>query len=170
MRFFLYLYERFLKYKNPIAFAKYLGVNVGLDCRFLGISKSTFGSEPYLISIGNHVTLTGGIRFITHDGGVWVLREKYPKIDCFGKITIGNNVFIGLNSVIMPNSIIGDNIVIGAGSLVRGVLEKDTVYAGVPVRKIMTIDEYESKILKNYENTKHMSKSEKMNYLLERFK
>lgn len=29
-----------------------------------------FGNEPYLFVIGNHVTITGGVRFVTHDGGV----------------------------------------------------------------------------------------------------
>lgn len=167
MNVFKVIYEKVLQRKNPINFAKYLGVEVGSGCRFLGISKSTFGSEPYLISIGNHVTLTGDIRFITHDGGVWVFRNKYPQIDNFGKIIIGNNVFVGLNSIILPNTIVGDNVVIGAGSLVRGTLESNSVYAGTPVRKIMTIQEYEDKVLGRSLNTKLMSALEKRIFLLE---
>lgn len=170
MKIFKLVYEKLFCFKNPIGFARYLGVNVGKSCRFLGVSKKTFGSEPYLISIGNHVTLTGDTRFITHDGGVWVLRDKYSDIDVFGKIIIGNNVFIGLNSIIMPNTIVGDNVVIGAGSLVRGVLESNFVYAGVPVKKMMTIEEYEKKILEKSDNTKSLNNVEKKQYLEEKFR
>lgn len=160
------LLEKIINKKNPVKFARLLGVKVGDDCRFLGTSKKTFGSEPYLISIGNHVTLTGDIRFITHDGGVWVLRDKYPAIDVFGKITIGNNVFIGLNSIIMPNTTVGDNVVVGAGSIVRGNLESNSVYAGCPVKKIMTIADYEEKVLNKCDSTKHLTKDEKKKYLI----
>ncbi|WP_187149389.1 hypothetical protein [Treponema endosymbiont of Eucomonympha sp.] len=34
-----------------------------------------FGSEPYLIAIGNNVRITDGVCFITHDGGLWTLRK-----------------------------------------------------------------------------------------------
>ncbi|WP_411684365.1 acyltransferase [Acinetobacter indicus] len=159
------LFEKFINKKDTVNYARFLGVSVGDNCRFLGTSKKTFGSEPYLISIGNHVTLTGDIRFITHDGGVWVFREKYPDIDVFGRIIIGNNVFVGLNSIIMPNTVIGDNVVIGAGSIVRGVLESNSVYAGTPVKKIMSIEEYENKTLSKCVYTKKLSKDEKKIFL-----
>lgn len=59
-----------------------------------------FSSEPYLIEIGNHVTITDGVSFVTHDGSAWAFREKEPDIELLGKITIGTNVFIGFNSTI----------------------------------------------------------------------
>lgn len=165
LNIFKIIYEKFLSRFKPIEFAKYIGVSVGNECRFIGVSKATFGSEPYLISIGNHVTLTANVRFITHDGGVWVFRGEYPNMDVFGKIVIKDNVFIGLNTIIMPNSFIEDNVIVGAGSLVRGRLESNYVYAGIPVRKIMTLDEYKIKCLEKAVNTKKMSKIEKINYL-----
>ncbi len=62
------------------------GVKIGDNCEIY--STVNFGSEPYLISIGNHVRITHGCRFITHDGGVWVLRElkKDSSLDLFGGI------------------------------------------------------------------------------------
>nr|WP_306669956.1 DapH/DapD/GlmU-related protein [Acinetobacter sp. YH12157] len=98
------------------------------------------------------------------------MRDKYKDLDCFGKITIGNNVFVGLNSIIIPNTEVGDNVVIGAGSLVRGILESNFVYAGVPVRKVMTIEEYEKKILEKSDSTKSFDSVEKRKYLVEKFK
>lgn len=132
--------------KNPVAYAKEIGVEIGENCRLLGLTPSTFGSEPFLIKIGNHVTITAGVRFVTHDGGVWVFRREEPNIDVFGSIKIGNNVFIGLNSIIMPNVEIGDNVVIGAGSVVTKDVKSNTVVAGTPAKYIKTIEAYEESI------------------------
>jgi len=60
-------------------------------------------------------------------------------------VRIGNNVFIGQKSIILCGSIIGDNTIIGAGSVVTGIVEGNSVYAGNPAKKIMTIEEYAQK-------------------------
>ena len=60
--------------KRPEIYRKYLSVTIGNNCRFTG--NINFGSEPFLISIGDHVTLAHNVSFHTHDGGVWVFREK----------------------------------------------------------------------------------------------
>lgn len=72
---------------SPEKYARYLGVKIGDNCDIQNVS---FGSEPYLIEIGNHVQITSGTKFFTHGAG-WVLRDKYPKIDFFGKIKVGDN-------------------------------------------------------------------------------
>ena len=59
-----------------------------------------------------------------------------------GIVEIGNNVFIGMNTIIERNVKIGDNVVVGAGSLVTKDCESDSVYAGVPARKLMSINEF----------------------------
>lgn len=99
-------------YSKRAEILRKMGVNIGEGSEIY--SDVSFGSEPYLITIGNNVRITSGCRFITHDGGVWVLRnlKKLENGDLFGKITIGNNVHIGINSIIMPNVSIGDNCVI----------------------------------------------------------
>ena len=68
--------DRFLIASDPVSYARRIGVRVGRDCRLIGIDRATFGSEPYLVSIGDHGTITDGVRFITHDGGVWVFRKE----------------------------------------------------------------------------------------------
>lgn len=52
------------------------------------------------------------------------------------EVRIGNNVFIGANCTILPGTRIQDNVVVGAGSVVRGELSSNTVYAGSPCRPI----------------------------------
>ena len=45
----------------------------------------------------------------------------------------------------------GNNVIIGAGSVVKGNVESNSVYAGVPARKIMDYDKYIAKEKESYE-------------------
>lgn len=131
-------------------YAKHIGVKFGKGCR---IRTKFFGSEPYLIEIGDWVQITTGVRFLTHGGG-WTLREKYPNFDCFGKIKIGNNVYIGINSIILPGVIIGNDVIIGAGSVVTKSVLSGTIVAGNPAKVIGDMSSYEKKILPYNLNSK----------------
>lgn len=131
-----------LRYKN-IKYAHRHGMVMGKDC--LIDTDVWFGSEPELIEIGDHVRLTKGVKFITHDGSLWVIREKYPemkKANKYGKILIGNNVNIGWETMIMPNVTIGNNVIIGAGSIVTKDIPDNSVAAGVPCKVIASVDDY----------------------------
>ncbi|MBO3078328.1 acyltransferase [Mammaliicoccus vitulinus] len=161
--------KKFTKKELTIKAAKKIGVKIGKNCRFLNVTSSTFGSEPYLITIGNHVTITRGVSFITHDGGVWVFRNKEKNIDVFGKIKVGNNVFIGLNSLILPGVTIGDNVVVAAGSVVTKNIESDSVVGGNPARKIRSIEEYREKSWENADFIKSYNNVEKKEYLINKF-
>jgi len=129
-----------------VAFARSVGVQIGQDCRILGLRRETFGSEPYLVKIGDHVTITAGVRFITHDGGVWVFRDRAPDVDVFRPIVVGNNVFIGINSTLMPGVTVGDNCVIGAGSVVTRDVPAGTVALGVPAKPVRDLESYWEKV------------------------
>jgi len=48
---------------SPLVYARYLGVSVGHNCR---IVTRNWGSEPYLIDIGNHVHITKDVSFLSH--------------------------------------------------------------------------------------------------------
>ncbi|WP_414045614.1 acyltransferase [Macrococcus equi] len=152
-----------------IAQARQLGVEIGRNSRFLNVNKSTFGSEPFLVKLGDHVTITNGVKFVTHDGGVWVFREKNPNIDIFGPIIVGNNVFIGINSILLPNVTIGDNVVIAAGSVVTKSFPDNCVIGGNPATIIKSIDEYESKVMKNAEFVRDYPLEEKRTYLTNKY-
>jgi acetyltransferase-like isoleucine patch superfamily enzyme len=134
------------EFTKPAIYSKYLGVTFGKNVRITG--SPSFGSEPYLITIGDNVTITLGVVFHNHDGGVGVLRSKYPGIDIIKPIRIGNNVFIGSNATIMPGVTVGDNVIIGASSVVSKDIPDNVVSAGVPAKVIKTLGEYEEKALK----------------------
>lgn len=116
---------------------KYLrrqGMKVGESCHFNSMSFST---EPYLIELGNKVTISAGCDLVTHDGAVKCFRDEISDADIFGKIVLGNNVFIGINSTILPNTFIGNNCIVGAGSVVRGKFPEDSVIIGNPAKVVM---------------------------------
>lgn len=135
--------------KKPYIYEKMLNLKIGKNCEIHG--NVYFGSEPWLIEIGDNVRLTDNVRFITHDGGVWVLRNlsnDFKKANIFGKIKVGNNVHIGINTIILPNVSIGNNCIIGVSSVVTKDIPDYSVAAGVPCKVIKTIDEYKDKNLK----------------------
>ena len=137
----------------PVQYARFIGVTIGKNCRLLNVSFST---EPYLIKIGNHVSATS-VRFETHDGGVWCVREKYPEIDIIKPIIIGDNVYIGYEAVILPGVTIGNNVVIGARSVVTKDVPSNCVAVGSPDRVIKSLNDYEKKSLKSGLPTKLMT-------------
>ncbi len=120
-----------------------IGENVVL---FRPYNTSIDTQNPHLITIGNHVMITGPATILTHDYSWSVLKNKYGYVAGNQKpVKIGNNVFIGWGATILAGTTIGDNTVIGANSVVHGKLEGDSVYAGNPAKRIMGIDEYYKK-------------------------
>lgn len=145
---------------------KKMGIKIGENCEIY--DNISWGSEPYMISIGNHVRISNGVRFITHDGGVWVLRnmeDRYKNIDLFGAITVGDNVHIGMDVTIMPNVNIGKNCIIGCGAIVTKDIPDNSVAVGVPARVIEDVQTYVDKNKCKFVNTKNMSSVEKQKYI-----
>ena len=94
---------------------------------------------PWLITIGNDVTFASWVYLAAHDS----VAQKHVGYSRIGKITIRDNVFIGARLIVLSNVSIGANSVIGAGSVVTKSMPENVVVSGVPVSKLMSIDEYE---------------------------
>lgn len=125
------------------------GLKVGKNVRFVEVPE--FGTEPFLIEIGDETTFSNNIRFVNHDGGQNALHffEKYKDVRTFGRIKIGKQCLIGADTIIMPGVEIQDNCVLGAGSILTTSMSKGSVFAGVPAKFICTIEEYGDKLLAN---------------------
>jgi len=139
--------KRKLAVFNEVKYARDIGVRIGDNCRI--ISTPNWGSEPWLIEIGNHVEITTDVSFITHDGSTWCFRDnkKYKDVIRYGSIIIDDNCFIGQSVIILPNTHIGNNCIIGAGSVVKGRIPDNSVFAGVPARLICSTEVFAEKCL-----------------------
>lgn len=163
------LYLRFLAKRNPEGYAKKIGVKVGENNRFIACRHGMFGSEPYLVTIGNDCLFSGQVQILTHDGSLNIFRKEISNAFIYKPVKIGNNVFIGFRVTIMPGVTIGDNVVIGAGSVVTKDIRSNCVAAGVPARVIRTYDEYKEKIIPQLDNVNGLNPKEKRNYLIEKY-
>ncbi|MVX37328.1 acyltransferase, partial [Myroides sp. LoEW2-1] len=118
-------------------YAQYLGVKVGKNSL---LSTKYFGSEPYLIEIGDDVRVTADVKFFCH-GAARVFRKENPNFDFFGKIKIGDNVYIGNNALLMPGITIGNNVIVAAGSVITKSVPNDSIVGGNPAKVIGSVKE-----------------------------
>ena len=150
------------------------GMKVGKGCDFVSPGPN-FGSEPYLIEIGNNTTVSFDVAFVTHDAGTRVLRnlatnEKEKQTVIYGNIVVGNNCFIGCRSTILPGVKIGDNVIIGAGSVVNRDIPSNSVAAGVPCKVICSLEEYKEKHKDDFLYMVNLPYEEKKKFLTKLFK
>lgn len=117
------------------------GMAIGKGCN---ICCNIMNSEPYLISLGDNVTISGNVTLLTHDNSIQkVVKEK---TDYVGPIRIGNNCFIGAGSLILLGVTLADNIIVAAGSVVtKSFHESEIIIAGNPAKKIGTWSEFREK-------------------------
>lgn len=129
---------------SPVRYAKKVGVNFGKNIHLYG--SIHWGSEPWLITIGDDCHITDGVKFITHDGGTLLFRSIIPDLEITKPIKLGSKVYVGNNVIIMPGVTIGDCVIIGAGAIVTKDIPNNSVAAGIPARVIKTTEEYLQKI------------------------
>lgn len=125
-------------------FARRLGVTIGTGCRIL---THDFGSEPFLVSVGDNTTLSHGVRFINHDGAAWLVRDARGRRYSYRRIRVGNRCFVGANTLLMPGVDIGDEVVIAAGSVVTKSVPDGCVVGGNPARFIKSFKSYSATVL-----------------------
>jgi len=176
--FAVFCWETFKKIRSAIiltgynsssiaAYFRKQGAHIGEDCQIL---VTSLGLDPYLISIGNHVFISLGVRFHNHDGGVWILRDRVPGIRAYGPIVIEDNCIIGVNVMLLPNIRIGSNSIVGTGSVVISDVPPNSVVMGVPARVIGSIQKYEEKCIERWNEQKPPGLDMEKDYEWWRFK
>ncbi len=101
--------------------------------------------------IGNHCMIAAKSQIEIHPNcqiaEMVVIRDQNHNFGAAGKtiveqgfstapIIIEENVWLGAKVTVLAGSHIGKNTVVGANSVVRGKLEPNSVYAGIPAKKI----------------------------------
>ena len=139
--------------KRYVKYLRKLGGTIGENVYFVSPRNTFFDYNRALyISIGNECVICNGVSFNCHDYS-WTIPMKalygiYPSGG--EKISIGNNCFIGENATLLKGITIGDNVIVATGSVVTKSCESNSVYAGVPAKRIMGLDEYTNKLKRNY--------------------
>lgn len=169
MRILKSLYLKYLAWKKPLQYARAIGVNLGNNTKIVSCKTGMFGSEPYLIKIGDDCLISGQVQFLTHDGSLNIFRKEIPNAFIYKRVVIGNNVFIGYRTILMPGVTVGDNVAIGAGSIITKNIPSNCVVAGVPAKVLKTYEEYRDKMIPQMDLIDGMNGEVKEVYLKEKF-
>lgn len=141
------IYKEKYNSESYIKFLRSKGVKVGEKCYIYVPSKTLIDIQnPFMLEIGDNVKITEGVKILTHDFS-WCVSSVIDGVvtGSVENVKIGNNVFIGMNAIILKGVTIEDNVIIGAGSIVTKNCERNSVYAGNPAKKIMSLEEYHEK-------------------------
>ena len=85
-----------MKFKPNVEFLRHIGVKVGENCR---IYTRGFGKEPWLVTIGNKVTITSGCKFITHDGSTWLIEDEKGRRYLYKRVKRKRKIYIACISM-----------------------------------------------------------------------
>jgi len=157
--FYVYFIHMFHLFLNLMpGFLRNMGFRLllGSTGRHVFIDYGVYMKFPWLVSIGDRVSINRGVEFYSdyfgkhgivigsdvriapnvcfHAAGHNIASLDYSHSG--GQITVGNEVWIGAGVIVLPGVTIGDRSVIGAGSVVTMDIPHDSVAAGAPARVV----------------------------------
>ncbi len=86
------------------------------------------GLYPWLITIGDYVTLGPYASVITHDSSL----HHHTGTTRLGRVDIGDRVYVGVGAILLPGTVIGEDSVVGAGAVVHGEVPPGSLVSGNP--------------------------------------
>ena len=153
-------------HRDPVRYFRGQGVEIDDDVEIFGANLFMFGSEPYLVSIGKGVTISHGVDFITHDGGMRVARLEHPGAYFYRRIQVEDHCFLGARCTLLPGARVGRGSVIGSGSVVSGEIPAGVVAAGVPAKPVKPIQQYIEEKMEMWIDTRGLTWERKRELLL----
>jgi len=103
------------------------------------VGKSVFFDLPECIELGRDVVLGAGVHIYTHqDVGNRMMSRWYPRKQA--PVRLGDGTYVGANAIILCGVELGRCCVVGAGSVVTQSFPEFSVVAGIPARKLKSLD------------------------------
>lgn len=106
------------------------------------VGVGTFISSNCFINInsliGDHCIINSSSS-LDHDNVVKNFSSIGPGTVCGGNVQIGENTQIGIGTIVRDNIKVGKNILVGGGSYVNKDLKDNSIYYGIPIKKIKTL-------------------------------
>ncbi len=108
-----------------------IGSNVHISCYACILGKGLIIIYDFCaISIGAKILSSSDDFTVSQQHGVTDKKVVH------GTILIGKNSVVGAGTVIVPNGLVGYNSAVGANSLVKDLVDNNSIYAGNPAKKI----------------------------------
>ena len=123
---------KMFKWATIIAQNSDIGKNVRIGVGTM-IMKSVFINDD--TKIKDHCLINSKC-VIEHDNKIYNFASLGPKVTTGGNVIVGASSFLGIGSTIKNSIKIGSNTTIGAGSVIIKDCEKNSIFAGVPGKKI----------------------------------
>lgn len=114
-------------------------------------NKLTLGQHSYInrrclidngqamITIGENVAVACDVSLLTTNHDYDNPLRRAGKVN--GQpITIEHGCWIGAGATILPGTIIHTSTIVGAGSVAKGELDAHSIYAGIPAKKIRSLN------------------------------
>jgi sugar O-acyltransferase (sialic acid O-acetyltransferase NeuD family) len=142
--------EKKLDQLNVISKNSFIDTNVSFG---KGLQVMPGAIVHKFVTLGKNVILNTGST-VDHDCKIGDGVHIMGSAAIAGNVTIEDFATIGTNSTILPNLIIGTGAFIGAGAVVTQDVEPNSIYAGVPARKIgENVLELNGKILQEFNSS-----------------
>lgn len=131
--------QRINKINNNFKWSTVISNNSIID-KSVKLGVGTFISANCFIninsSIGDHCIINSSSS-LDHDNIIKNFVSIAPGTICGGNVQINDNTQIGIGTIIRNNVKIGKNILVGGGSYVNKDLIDNSVYYGIPIKKIL---------------------------------
>ena len=120
-------------------------------CAYVRIGQKCYIDGAGKVFIGSGTTFAEGVTVLSSNHNF-----KSPKLlpfdtlENYKKVEIGDACWLGHNSIVLPGTTIQDNVILAAGSVARGVLYENGVYAGNPAIRVAEREISLSNELENY--------------------
>ena len=102
----------------------------------IGNNTIIYSSDSGGVSIGSDTQVAAQCYIIDMDHGISADKKIFDQPNTVSPVIIGKDCWLGANVTVLKGSVIEDGAVIGAKGLVNGLVEKNSIAIGIPVKVI----------------------------------